>query len=147
MQADAEKDVLLQRLDVLLQLESRNRNARGYFLTQIFEKNVQGHKFEWLQKEELEKILLEIQGVVAVINIQRREEKNEVVWFVIMLTTFPMSQEIIAPEPLVRRYQSIPLRICPFKNLLALNEPPKKPMTAVNRHFTSKADCNYVAVD
>jgi len=46
MQADAEKDVLLQRLDVLLQLESRNRNARGYFLTQIFEKNVQGHKFE-----------------------------------------------------------------------------------------------------
>ena len=46
MQADAEKAVLLQRLEVLLQLESRNRNARGYFLTQIFEKNVQGHKFE-----------------------------------------------------------------------------------------------------
>ena len=46
MQADAEKEILLQRLDVLLQLESRNRNARGYFLTQIFEKNVQGRKFK-----------------------------------------------------------------------------------------------------
>jgi hypothetical protein len=34
-------------------------------------------------------------------------QKNEVVWFVVMLTTFPMTQEIIAPEPLVRRYQNI----------------------------------------
>ena len=34
-------------------------------------------RFQWLQKDELEKILLEIQGVVAVINIKRREEVLE----------------------------------------------------------------------
>lgn len=46
MPVEGEKELLLQRLKVLLQLEDRNRNARGYFLTQIFERNVDGRKFE-----------------------------------------------------------------------------------------------------